>query len=295
MPQNGTPGFILAGISYLAAPSIGLFFMISGAVILKPCNGEFNVRNFLEKRLSKVIWPTLFWFFCGKLLDYFGFRKDELGILWFMYSLIGLYLLSPILIRWISVASKREIEFYLLLWGVSLCYPLIKLYFNFREDVASWVYYFHGYVGYFILGYYLNRFGISKKLRQLLFFPFVLFSVMLPTLNLCFEWNLSLIPIFWYRSISIALFCIFLWDVFSVISRYFLGYSLYISALSRLTFGIYLVHIIIMRNILWQTTWMQQLRGGVQILVCSLLTFLLSYFLCLQIDKMKFSKYLIGV
>ena len=34
MPGLGTPGVVLSSISYLCAPGIGLFFMVSGALLL---------------------------------------------------------------------------------------------------------------------------------------------------------------------------------------------------------------------------------------------------------------------
>lgn len=296
MPEVGCPGFVLVGISYLSAPSIGLFFMVSGALLLKRYDlADFRITDFLRRRLSKVLWPTVFWFVIGNVMGWMGLTKDELGILWFMYSLIGLYLLSPILIRWINMASKREIEFYLLLWAISLCYPLLNLYFDFRENVASWVYYFHGYVGYFVLGSYLKLFGLTPKIRKFVYALLVLCSFALPLCNYLLGWNWPMIPTFWFRSISVALVCIFWWELMQKLSPRFENKSSMVSHLSKLTFGIYLVHIILMRCVLWQFEWMQSMPGVIQPFVCAVLTFLLSYFCCWGLSKFKISKYIIGV
>lgn len=296
MPNVGCPGFLLVGISYLTAPSIGLFFMVSGALLVKPCDAsQFKVGDFLKRRLTKVLWPTLFWFGVGNAMGWMGLTKDELGILWFMYSLIGLYLLAPILIRWISVASKREIEFYLLLWAISLCYPLLNLYFDFRENVASWVYYFHGYVGYFVLGAYLNLYGLSRKIRLLGLVALSVFSIALPACNYLFGWEWPMIPTFWFRSISVALVCAFLWELLRVAApRFELGRTI-ICNLSKLTFGIYLVHILVMRCLLWEIGWIQSLSGLAQPFVCAMLTFAFAYCVSWGLSKLKFSKYIIGV
>ena len=58
MPDNNAPGMFLSTISYLTAPCIGLFFMVSGALLLPVRTGMFT---FLKKRFTKIIFPTLFW------------------------------------------------------------------------------------------------------------------------------------------------------------------------------------------------------------------------------------------
>lgn len=296
MPNIGCPGFMLVGISYMSAPSIGLFFMVSGALLLKRYDlTDFRATDFLKRRLSKVLWPTLFWFVTGKVMSWMGLPKDELGILWFMYSLIGLYLLAPILIRWINLASKQEIEFYLLLWGVSLCYPLLNLYFDFRENVASWVYYFQGYIGYFVLGAYLSLYGLTPKMRRLVYAALVLFSIALPLCDYLLDWNWPMIPTFWLRSISVALVCIMWWELMQKISPLFESKRATVCHLSKLTFGIYLVHIILMRCVLWRFEWMQSLHGVLQPFVCAIMTFIFSYFLSWGLSKVKICKYIIGV
>ncbi len=159
IPDAGWFGPMLSGLSYLCAPCIGLFFMVSGALLLNKQYDSFSAFLFLKNRFTKIFFPTLFFFILGSAMNFFGIKNSEIAILWFMYVLSGLYLLTPILYRWVCNANKREIEFYLLLWGISLLYPLIKLYINLDESDVSWIYYFHGYVGYFILGFYLSKFG----------------------------------------------------------------------------------------------------------------------------------------
>lgn len=45
-------------------------------------------------------------------------------------------------------------------------------------------------------------------------------------------------------------------------------YPKWITTLSTLTYGIYLVHILVMRNVLWKMDWMVGLNGCVQTIVC---------------------------
>ena len=191
MSGLGTSGIVLSGISYLTAPGIGLFFMVSGALLLKwNIDKPFETKVFLRKRFTKILIPLIFWSLVGWGLDAHGVKNAELGVLWFMYCLAGMYLLTPILSRWLSVADVKEIEFYLLLWLVTLCVPFVKIFFPVNEGDTSWLYYFHGYVGYYVLGFYLQNYmerRISMGRKLMFSLVFVCISVMLPIALLM--WN----------------------------------------------------------------------------------------------------------
>lgn len=296
LPNACDNGLILSGLSYLTAPCIGIFFMISGALILKKTDiSTFSSKEFIRKRITKVLFPMSFWSIIGYALSFCGISNAENGILWFMYVLLGLYLLSPILIRWLNSASKREIEFYLLLWTISLCYPYISAAFQIFIGVTSWLYYFAGYVGYYVLGYYLNNYGLCKRYLRGVLVLFSLFSVGLPILTRVCHWNVNFYSWFWYLSLSVALMCVMWWLVIVKCAHFFECCRPVITELSKLSFGIYLVHILVMRNFLWKLEWMQSLTGLTQILVCAFLTFVISAAISWLISKLKFSKYFIGV
>lgn len=50
--------FFLSGISYFTMPCIGLFFMVSGALLLP---ATATATEFLKRRLGRVLLPTVFW------------------------------------------------------------------------------------------------------------------------------------------------------------------------------------------------------------------------------------------
>ena len=64
LPSAQVNGMFLSSLSYFTAPCIGLFFMVSGALLLPPPilqSKEDNIYGFLKKRLGKVSGPTLVW------------------------------------------------------------------------------------------------------------------------------------------------------------------------------------------------------------------------------------------
>lgn len=279
MPGIGTSGIVLSGLSFITAPGIGLFFMVSGALLLKQKEEEFDTRGFLKKRFTKILIPLVFWSAVSFALDLGGIKNTELGILWFMYTLAGLYLLTPILARWLKAARQWELELYLIIWMLSMCYPFVKLLMPLYESDTSWIYYFHGYVGYYVLGYYLQKYSFDRLRWGVVISLFLVFSILAPLLVVVSHLQVDFYSLFWYLSISVAMWCVIWWqgicrfDVSKIMNE---RTKNIIVKLSNLCFGIYLIHILVMRNVLWQMEWMQNMNGALQIVVCMILTFMIS-------------------
>lgn len=306
-------GVVLTLVSYFTAPCIGLFFMVSGALLLPV---ELSTRDFLMKRLSKMLYPTLCWslFYIGcnvvkgatdgagvlTSLLALPFTAQGHGVLWFMYTLIGLYLLAPVVSPWLKLINERTLRFYLLLWGVTLCVPFLSLAFNIQINAEYMLFYFSGYAGYFLLGYYLHTYvkNLSGGVKKTCLFSVlgVLVVLVPPVLCKLFHWEVDFYSLFWYLSIGVATMCLF-WFVllrcFHLLNQSN-RLTLALAELSKMSFGIYLVHIFIMRDILWHWSFMASLSVWIQIPVCSVLTLALSYGVVKLISKLPFSKYIIG-
>lgn len=287
-------GLILSSLSYFAAPCIGLFFMVSGALILPPPNiaSENATFAFLKKRLKKVLMPTLVWtIFYIAVKAYEGnlnnvgllhslisipFSAQGHGVLWFMYTLIGLYLLTPILHGWLRNATEHEIRFYLSLWLVSMCCPVLKGFVEVNSTSTGILYYFSGYVGYFVLGYWLQCYGekVNFKVVALL----MLVSVVAPVVVKLRHWTVDFYDVFWYLSVFVAVQCVFWWKLMkglqtSVIDKI----KDCVTIFSNLSFGIYLSHIFVMRHLIWHLPFIEQIPYQLlQIVVIALMTLVLS-------------------
>ena len=296
-------GFVLSGISYLTTPGIGLFFMISGALLL---GSNLSAKAFLKRRFSKILFPTLFWTVFYLIIKYYSepmalksllgpissipFSAQGHGILWFMYTLAGLYLLTPILTRWLKTASKKEVEFYLLLWVITLIYPFLELIVLTNMKTTGILYYFTGYSGYFLLGYYLNTYYRFRIMHVIIA---VVIAILIPavmyTSGLDYDFYSLLIR---YLSLPVALMA-FVW--FVLINKTPNKQVSLIGWLSRLSFGVYFIHIFIMRYFLWKIDFIKDMPGLVQIPVITLSTLFVSFLIVTLISRLPFSKYLIGV
>lgn len=309
IPNTGLSSYLLASDSLLTVPGIGLFIMVSGALLL-PVN--VSTMQFLKKRFSKIVCPTFFWtmfYFVvapftelvdqgtgvGSFLS-IPFTSQYNSVLWFMYMLAGLYLLAPILSAWLRQASKREVEFYLSLWGITLCYPLIRDIVRVDESHTGILYYFGGYIGYFLLGYYLrnhvNHISIWKCLLAIIFPLGIATSFKMQGMQVRFY------DMFWYLSIFVVMMAV-AW--FLLIKKADMVYDnaskwhRYIVLISNCCFGIYLTHIFVMRSLLWNWTVIHELKGIVQIGTVTILSFTGSFIITRLISYLPWAEYIIGI
>lgn len=302
IPSDNSDGIILSSLSYFTAPCIGLFFMVSGALILPPpIASESNTAlPFLRKRLKRVLMPTLVWTLFYIAVKWFDgnmtpcevltsilsipFSAQGHGVLWFMYTLMGLYLITPILHAWLRNASEREIRFYLLLWIVAMCYPLLQMFVKVNDTSTGILYYFSGYVGYFVLGYWLQCYGeqLSYKVAALLMCISIAAPIVVKLINI----EVDFYSLFWYLSVFVAIQCVFWWKTMKrlqTVLRMSDRMKSSLTIFSNLSFGIYLSHIFIMRHFVWHISFVEHINSQLfQIAVVALLTLTLSFVVSLM-------------
>jgi surface polysaccharide O-acyltransferase-like enzyme len=149
--------------------AVPVFVMITGALTL---HREYEIGNFLKKRLSRVVVPFLFWSLVYVIYSWYieeivfdadtwtnikkvlhQLKYGSSYHLWYVYMLIGLYFFIPIISKFVRNANKREIEYFLVMWMLAMFIgqPIIK-----RFDPQVDLHYFAGYAGYLVLGHYLT-------------------------------------------------------------------------------------------------------------------------------------------
>lgn len=253
-------------INSLARVSVPLFIMLSGSLLLGK-DTSISVIG-IGERIFRVLLPLIFWsyiyvfwlnYWTGESLDFFGELRHightpVMYHLWFIYMIIGVYILLPIL-RVISNAliSNRKLAIYFFaLWfvvnSITIYYPIALISQLNLSNFLSWP-------GNFMLGYYLTHSkwlgAISWRLNA-----FVFFFASLCTFCLSWYFN-TLSPttteiafIYFSPNVIIASSAAFLWlkqlkvpDIFEKPLAF----------LSSMTFPIYFMHLLII----------EILKGGV--------------------------------
>ena len=313
---TGEHNVFLSIYNYMSAPTIGLFFMISGALLL-PLK-DSSTKVFYTKRLSKIGFPLIVWSLFYILvhtgtddLSFTYFVEQVMlipftpveGVLWFVYTLIGLYLLAPIITPWLKQTSQKELLFVLSLWVVTLIFPYINVFlpgfYNVTGSITNSFFYFSGYLGYFLMGYYLKQYPIKFTsfnliVGMLVFLVIVVFIPGLIYLNPSENIENSLV--YNYLTINIALMSIVIYVGIQKINFCFSVFNKVLVEISKMSFGIYLLHIFILRDVVWQ--WFNMvyvINPAFQIPLMAILTLLVSYMIIKLISILPGSKYIIGV
>lgn len=172
---------------------VPLFLMLSGVLVFNlkyPTAGEF-----LKKRFSRILLPFVFWTlvyillklailylrsgydtFIGTCLPqiYGDLLHGPSYQFWFIYMLIGLYLFFPIIRNWICNAPKKEIEYFLILWLLTLLIAIPAIKNNFPDFNLI---YFSGYIGFPVAGYYFSHFPVPFTKSKILLLSSLIFTV----------------------------------------------------------------------------------------------------------------------
>lgn len=175
-PEN-SPAWHLANLfSSLGSAAVPLFFMLSGALLLSS-ERTADVGYLLRRRLPRVAVPGLVWSLAAAL--YLWYRDPgEAAFLrflnlpgmavltpyWFLYALVPLYLLSPLLKVMADHLEGRHWRYLLALWlvltvGRKTVYSFLPVPWNslMVENPTLNVSFLEGYLGYFLLGAWLEQ------------------------------------------------------------------------------------------------------------------------------------------
>lgn len=167
------------GYDSLARCSVPLFVMLSGALIL---GKEESLKAFFKKRFSKLLFPFVFWigiyinwriFYTGEVLPVDRmiveiFTGPVYYHLWYLYMVVGLYLITPILRKLVKTLAPKDWQYLFLLWflwnGVlPLISYLIYLYVGYSVNLGIKIPAIMGYAGYYVLGYFLSQKTFSRS------------------------------------------------------------------------------------------------------------------------------------
>lgn len=84
----------------------------------------------------------------------------------FMYLIIQFYLICPLISNFIIEAEEKIVRYILIFWMLSVFMNNIVSYFKISLDLFNG---YNAYIGYFILGYYMNKFNFDKKIDLFIF------------------------------------------------------------------------------------------------------------------------------
>lgn len=307
---------IADGYNALSRFGVPIFVMLSGALFLSK---EYRldvrklyVHNILRLAVAYVFWSCMYglldcWFYGFSAMGWKDvFREMLYGRyhLWFLPMLIGIYMLLPILRVWVLNAEKKNLQYFLLLFfllkivagTVREIWPsnMLAYVLNLTQiELAC------GYVGYFILGYYIAHIGIPPRYHKIMYMGVIPAAV----LNVVLGYGLSVraqAPLggiydsfglftFW---IVCAIF-LFFTEVMSKV-RYSHRAGRLIREISLGTMGVYMMHIGVMEILEDRGIHSMTVPNLAGIPLCAVLCFLLCMGMALLLRRLPFvGKYIL--
>ena len=251
--------------------AVPIFVMISGALMLDPAK-KFSIKKIYSKNILRMIVVFAIWSILYILFDFFVLKDDFVGFvdvlknffagyyhMWFIYMLIGLYIITPVL----RVITKRQTAMeYFLIVGIilgiilpgikSLCdgYLLVE-----ENKIASLISsaigsisgsmgfkFAVGYVLYYVLGYWLSKINVSKAIRCLCYIlgicGLILTVLYSGKVSIFSErlWGIFESSTPWVLAQAVALF------IFAKYHCEKIGRNRIVRTISFLSLGIYLIH-----------------------------------------------------
>lgn len=307
--QLGQPGWYLCMLQNpINRAGVPLFFMISGLLLLQD-PAIHTPLSFYRRRLPRLLLPLAVWngiylllrtrpdSFRSSFEDYFRtlLTNGSCYHMWFIYTILGIYLVAPVL----GFLAQRGGRTYLMILLAAAVFPtsilpLINRVLPFQAVVYTPM--AEGLLGYFILGFLLGTTEVPRPARMAVYlaggagYCTDLFtdlatstaqSIPIPSQNV---YRLS------HYFVAAALF---LW-VRSFLQKHpraRLAAAGPLERLSRLSFGVFWVHILLLEFIarLLDTGWTTVSYLCAQIS----LTVLLSFLLMGTISRLPFSKLLL--
>ncbi len=157
----------------IARVSVPLLFMVSGALLLgknEPMK-DFFLKRAMKLAIPFIVWSLVYLFWrcvvnesacTNKIILRLFLLDGTYYHLWFLYALIGVYLITPLL-RPIAASAPRSVLWYFMaLWlffqpGMTLLEQAWDLRIGVSVPMAT------GFIGYFILGYLLSEVSLSPR------------------------------------------------------------------------------------------------------------------------------------
>ncbi|MDF2686618.1 MAG: hypothetical protein K0S55_1800 [Clostridia bacterium] len=168
---------------------VPVFVMLSGMFFLEP-GKQISLKNIYFKYILRIVTAFIFWSAFYVIFDNFILHKNEINSktidnmfsqfyegqyhLWFLFMIVGLYIITPLLKKLTENSDKKMLEYFILLSFVfAVLIPTLSN-FPWFDGIRNYINKFYinlilGYSGYFIMGYYLKTYDISK-LKQIIIY-----------------------------------------------------------------------------------------------------------------------------
>lgn len=255
--------------------AVPVFFMISGAMILRlnmKSYKDFYLKRVWPLVISLVSWSLLYGLYYQyyivrspmtvyEFLRSFAYKLISDGNyvhLWFLYAIIAIYITVPMMLKLVKACSEKDLRYFLTLWFiVSVVYRFVSEFVMKTTSQSIYISFFDiplftGFLGYFILGYYLYTYELTPKLKSILFNLGVISFFATPVATYFASRHQGILDEMFYGNYSItvffmaiAIFIYFQEKEAALSKKINVKIKKMIGSLSKASFSIYLIHLMV--------------------------------------------------
>ena len=231
--------------------AVPIFLMITGVLLLNS-NKKIRIPDLFSKYILKIflallLFGTFFAFlillFENKSINLMMIMMSFLYVLvgksfshlWYLYALIGFYLILPMLKKYVDNSSQVDIKYLLIiLFLFNFVFKFFNIIFNINIAFTLPLNYiiFYPLLGYYIYNYHKNINKLKYYMISVMVFIVVIFLFNYFSIDVSRYLN--------YDSPFIAIYSALIFQIF-LNFKYF-KYSKKVWKLDRLCFGVYLIH-----------------------------------------------------
>lgn len=303
---------------------VPVFVMISGSMLLDP-NRHYSIKKLYKNKILRMATAFVFWsiiymlyyiltseFASVSSMIYHILLRTATGNyhLWFLFMISGLYMITPILRK--IVTEKRITRYYIFLsfgFGCAILFvkelllhlqginALLNLLYEVICSITNSAHleFLLGYVFYYVLGYYLKEYGVTKKAAKIIYSTGIVSSFVI-IIGTYFVFTFSLEPtefLYNYTYLPVFLSSIAVYVFFNrVVSKNKFKEKTVeiISVLSKFSFGIYLVHVLVL-DVLYSLGFrVDSFNTAFCVPIMSVLIFAISFVITVLIGKIPVLK-----
>ena len=247
---------------------VPVFIMVSGVSFLDEYK-EVTIKKLYTKYILRILVALILYgffynifneFLCGKIINLEVIKVSVINVfkgitnyhLWFLYVVIGLYILTPV-VRIIAKNSKREeLEYFLL---ISFIFTSIIPTLNNLNILKEYLSFFNNmelgflmnYFVYYILGYYLENYNLKKLIRNIIYLLSLIsiFGTMYLTKEISIQTGTANEIFYNYLTPNVFITSA---GIFIFVKEFIKNINLkarnkkIITSLSKITFTVYLIH-----------------------------------------------------
>ena len=275
IPIQSKSWVALVAIDGMFRFAVPVFIMVSGMFMLSPSKNR-GIKELYSKNILRIVTSFAFWSLIylayHQASDYFADRsafhpafKSLLNSflageyhLWFMYMIVGLYIVTPLLRK--IVEKKSTMQYFIFIWFI---FCIVANFTGLIPVIGNKIYGFIDlfkisiavqYSGYYVLGYYLHNYTVKKPIKTAVYFLAILGTLGIVGVTVFTSFRSGetvskylgyLLPMTAFQSAALFLFFRDKFENFNPSKK--VQKAIFI--LSKISFGIYLSHSLVMQAV----------------------------------------------